>query len=313
MVASHVSSMNSSQGGDRLADPSPNHTHDKFVHRGRLLISCPDRPGIVAAVSQFLFEHGANIVHSDQHSTAPEGGRFFMRVDFALPNLERLGPALESDFTGIAQRFAMDWRLAYAGTLKRLAIFVSRQEHCLLELLWRWRAGDLRAQIALVISNHADLRETAAAWGIPFYHVPVLPDRKDQAEREQRALLDGRADVVVLARYMQILSGDFIARWPNRIINIHHSFLPAFVGARPYEQAYQHGVKLIGATAHYVTEELDAGPIIEQGVERVDHRDSLDDLKRIGRSIEREVLARAVTWHVEDRILVDGNKTVVFR
>ena len=285
---------------------------DQYVDRGRLLISCPDRSGIVAAVSRFLFEQGANIVHSDQHSTAPEGGVFFMRTDFALADLERRGPELERDFASVAERFCMEWRFAYARRLKRLAIFVSREEHCLLELLWQHRAGDLRAEIALVVSNHRDLEREVAPWNIPFYHVPVPAGRKEEAEREQLALLEGRADVVVLARYMQILSGDFIARWPNRIINIHHSFLPAFVGARPYDQAYRHGVKLIGATAHYVTEELDAGPIIEQDVERVDHRHSVEDLKRIGRSIERVVLARAVSWHVEDRILIHENKTVVF-
>lgn len=281
--------------------------------RGRLLISCPDRPGIVAAVSRFLFERGANVVHSDQHSTSVEGGAFFMRTDFALPNLEARGVEIEHEFEAdVAQRFDMDWRLAYSGRLKRLAIMVSREDHCLLELLWHWRAGDLRAEIAMVISNHPTLRQTVEGWGIPFHYVSVDRGRKDEAERRQLALLEGRADTVVLARYMQIVSGAFIARYPNNIINIHHSFLPAFVGARPYEQAYSRGVKLIGATAHYVTQELDAGPIIEQGVERVDHRHDVADLRRIGRMIERFVLARAVSWHVDDRVIVHGNKTVVF-
>jgi formyltetrahydrofolate deformylase len=266
----------------------------------------------VAAVSRFLFDHGANIIHSDQHSTALAGGVFFMRIEFTLPDLERRGRAIEQDFSAIAAAFHMDWRLAYASRLKRLAIFVSREEHCLLELLWQWRAGDLRADIALVVSNHTELESEVLGWGVPFHHVPVLRGQKAIAEEAQLTLLEGRADAVVLARYMQILSATFIERWPNRIINIHHSFLPAFVGARPYEQAYGHGVKLIGATAHYVTEELDAGPIIEQDVERVDHRHGVDDLKRIGRSIERVVLARAVSWHVDDRILIHGNKTVVF-
>lgn len=280
--------------------------------RGRLLISCPDRPGIVAAVSRFLFEQGANIVHSDQHTTDPEGGRFFMRIEFDLPGLEARGPELEARFAPVARELAADWRLAYAARPKRLAIFVSKEEHCLLELLWQWRAGDLPAEIALVVSNHPDLAPVASTFGIPFYHIPVSPETRAQAEEQQLALLEGRADVVVLARYMQILSGAFVRRWENRIINIHHSFLPAFVGARPYEQAYRRGVKIIGATAHYVTEELDAGPIIEQDVQRVDHRHSVEDLKRIGRQIERVVLARAVRWHVEDRILVHDNKTVVF-
>ncbi|MHB8620213.1 MAG: formyltetrahydrofolate deformylase, partial [Chloroflexota bacterium] len=206
----------------------------------------------------------------------------------------------------------MEWRLAYAGRLKRLAIFVSRDEHCLLELLWRWRSGDLEARIAMVIGNHDGLSGAVAGWGIPFHHVPVSSATRVEAERRQQALLAGQADVVVLARYMQILSSSFIQTWANRVINIHHSFLPAFVGARPYDQAFERGVKLIGATAHYVTEDLDAGPIIEQDVERVAHRHSVEDLRRIGRYVERVVLARAVAWHVEDRVLVHGNKTVVF-
>jgi len=282
------------------------------AYRGRILISCPDRPGIVAAVSQFLFERGATIIESDQHSTDPTGGLFFMRVEFDLPDLDERGAEVEREFAGVADRFSMDWRLAYANRPKRLAIFVSKEEHCLLELLWQWRAGDLRAEIAMVISNHADMRDTVATWGIPFYHVPVTAEHKAEAERAQLALLDGKADVIVLARYMQIVSHGFVDRWHSRIINIHHSFLPAFVGARPYDQAYRRGVKIIGATAHYVTADLDAGPIIEQGVERVGHRHGVDDLKRIGRAIERVVLARAVSWHVDDRILIHENKTVVF-
>ena len=286
--------------------------HD-LEDRGRLLISCPDRPGIVAAVSRFLFDRGANVIHSDQHSTSVEGGTFFMRIEFALPGLEERGPALEAQFANeVARGFDMDWRLAYAAHLKRIAIMVSKEDHCLLELLWHWRAGDLRAAIAMVISNHATLRGTVEAWGIPFHHVPVERDRKAQAEQRQLHLLEGTVDTVVLARYMQIVSGTFLTHFSHDVINIHHSFLPAFVGARPYEQAYHRGVKLIGATAHYVTEALDAGPIIEQGVERVDHRHDVADLRRIGRMIERIVLARAVTWHVEDRVLVHGNKTVVF-
>ncbi|MFI5268538.1 MAG: formyltetrahydrofolate deformylase [Chloroflexota bacterium] len=282
------------------------------MNRARLLISCPDRSGIVAAVSRFLFEHGANIAQSDQHTTDPEGGQFFLRMEFDLPELGARLPALEREFSTLGTEFAMDWRFAAASPRKRLALFVSREPHCLLELLWQVRAGDLPADVAMVVSNHDTLAGVAAAWDIPFHHVPVEAGRKADAEARQLALVDGQADVVVLARYMQILSGDFITRWHNRIINIHHSFLPAFAGANPYVQAYQRGVKLIGATAHYVTEDLDAGPIIEQGVERVNHRSGPDDLRRIGRYVERGVLARAVRWHVEDRILAHGNKTVVF-
>jgi formyltetrahydrofolate deformylase len=280
--------------------------------RGRLLISCPDCPGIVAAVSEFLFRRGANIVHSSQYSTAPAGGRFFMRVVFDLPGFADDGEGVAAAFTEVADRFHMQWRIEHAARRKRLAIFLSKQDHCLLELLWQWRAGDLYADIAMVISNHADSGDAAVSLGIPFYHVPVLPDAKEEAERRQLELLDGQVDVIVLARYMQILSSDFCRLWPQRIINIHHSFLPAFVGARPHEQALRAGVKLIGATGHYVTDELDAGPIIEQDVERVDHRHTADDLVRIGRLIERRVLARAVRWHVEDRVLVHERGTVVF-
>ena len=280
--------------------------------RGRLLVACPDRPGIVATVSRFLFEAGANIVHSDQHTTDPEGGRFFLRVEFDLPSLRLRLPELEAAFAPIAFDYDMGWRLTLAAVPKRLAIFVSKEEHCLFELLWQRRAGDLKAEIALVVSNHPDLEPVVAPWGVPFFHVEVRPGGKEEAERRQLELIEGRADVVVLARYMQVLSPAFVERWRERIINIHHSFLPAFVGARPYHQAYDRGVKLIGATAHYVTEDLDAGPIIEQDVQRVDHRDDEADLRRIGRQIERTVLARAVAWHVEDRVLVHGNKTVVF-
>lgn len=284
-----------------------------LTDRGRLLVSCPDRPGIVAAVSRFLFERGANIVHSDQHSTDPTGGLFFLRVEFDLTNLASQAPEIEADFAAIAERYGMEWRLALAGKPQRVAIFVSAEDHCLLELLWQRRAGDLQAEIALVIGNHAAMREVTRPWGVPFHHVEVRPETKAEAEARQSALLaEAEIDLVVLARYMQILSADFVDRWRHRVINIHHSFLPAFVGAKPYAQAHDRGVKLIGATAHYVTNELDAGPIIEQDVRRVDHRHEVADLRRIGRQIERAVLARAVAWHVEDRILVHGNRTVVF-
>ena len=285
---------------------------DKYHNVGRLLINCQDRPGIVAAVSKFLFDHKANIIHSDQHSTHPSGGSFFMRIEFFLPEIKQRKAELEKAFSPVADSFEMIWQIADASRKKRLAIFVSKAEHALFELLWRHRAGDLRAEITMVLSNHADLKETVSSWGIPFHHIPVRADRKEEAENEQLAKMEGRVDAVVLARYMQIIGQPFINRYPNRIINIHHSFLPAFIGADPYNQAYKRGVKLIGATAHYVWRELDAGPIIEQDIERVDHRHTVDDLKRIGRYIERRVLAKAVDWHVEDRILVHGNKTVIF-
>ena len=280
--------------------------------RGRLLVSCPDRPGIVAAVSRFLFERGANIVHSDQHTTDPVGGSFFLRVEFDQTDLARNAEALRQEFAKIADPYAMEWRLSLASETKRLAVFVSREDHCLLELLWQQRAGDLGAEIAMVIGNHADLAADVAPWGIQFHHVPVTATTKADAEARQLALTEGQVELIVLARYMQVLSPEFISRWRHGIINIHHSFLPAFVGAKPYAQAHARGVKLIGATAHYVTDDLDAGPIIEQDVQRVDHRHDVAALRRIGRQIEREVLARAVRWHVEDRILVHGNKTVAF-
>jgi formyltetrahydrofolate deformylase len=280
---------------------------------GRLLIVCPDRPGIVSTVSHFLFDHSANVIHSDQHSTERGEGVFFMRIEFRLQDLATDGPVLEAAFKPIAGRFGMQWRLAYAARRKRLAIFVSRAEHALLELLWQHRAGDLAADIAIVVSNHDNNHELVTRQGIPFFHVAVTPDTKAHAEAEElRLLAEHQVDTIVLARYMQVLSSDFLSHYPGRIINIHHGFLPAFVGANPYQAAYERGVKLIGVTAHYVSEELDAGPIIEQDVLRIDHRHDTEDLRRLGRYIERVVLARAVTWHVEDRVLLHGNKTIVF-
>jgi formyltetrahydrofolate deformylase len=282
-------------------------------NRARMLISCPDQPGIVAAVSRFLHEHGANIVQSDQYTMDPQGGMFFIRIEFDLHELDRRFEPLEMDFQEVvAEKFQMEWRLSRADRKKRLAIFVSKEDHCLLELLWQWQAGDLEADIAMVVSNHTVMKEQVESFGIPFHYIPVTAETKSEAEQKQLEAVTGNADVIVLARYMQIISPVFIERFRNRIINIHHSFLPAFVGGKPYAQAYNRGVKIIGATAHYVTEELDGGPIIEQDVQRVSHRDNVDDLKRIGRHIERIVLARAVSWHVEDRILVHQNKTVVF-
>jgi formyltetrahydrofolate deformylase len=282
------------------------------ANRARMLISCPDKPGIVAAVSQFLFEHGANIVQSDQYTMDPEGGMFFIRIEFDLPELDVRIEGLKQDFERVATAFSMDWRLNLASRKKRIAIFVSKEDHCLLELLWHWRAGDLNADIAMVISNHPDLRSLVEPFGIPYHHIPVTADTKAEAERLQLEAVGDSVDAIILARYMQIVSPAFIQQYANRIINIHHSFLPAFVGGKPYAQAHSRGVKIIGATAHYVTEELDGGPIIEQDVQRVSHRDNVEDLKRIGRHIERIVLAKAVAWHVEDRIIVYNNKTVVF-
>jgi formyltetrahydrofolate deformylase len=281
-------------------------------NRARLLISCPDQPGIVASVSRFLYEHGANIISSDQHTTDPIGGDFFMRIEFELPELDHREEQLVRDFHAVAESYRMDWRFARASRIKRMAIFVSKEDHCLVELLWQWKAGDFLADIVMVVSNHPDLRETVEQWNIPFHYIPVTRDTKAEAERAQLELMQGKVDFIVLARYMQILSPAFVEQYRNNIINIHHSFLPAFIGANPYKRAYDRGVKLIGATSHYVTEDLDEGPIIEQDVQRVDHRYNSSELKRVGRFIERTVLARAVNWHINDRILVHGNKTVVF-
>jgi formyltetrahydrofolate deformylase len=277
----------------------------------RLLISCPDRPGIVAGVSRFLYEAGANIVRSDQYSTDPAGGTFFLRMEFTLAEDRRQGLG-ERFGLKVAEPLGMTWRLWDADRPKRISIMVSRYDHCLLDLLWRWRRGELGAEIVMVISNHPNLREDVALFEVPYHHVPVEKDRKAEAEARQLELLDGRCDLVVLARYMQVLSPEFLDRAGVPIINIHHSFLPAFAGANPYRQAKERGVKLIGATAHYVTEELDAGPIIEQNVVRVTHRDDVEVLAQRGADVERLVLARAVQAHCEDRVLRHGNTTVVF-
>jgi len=277
-----------------------------------LLVSCPDRRGIVAALAQVLHGHGANILDADQHTDAI-AGQFFQRIRFDLEGMLTDRVSLERGIREVAERFDMRWRLAYAAERKRVAIFVSRYEHCLVDLLWRHRAGELACEIPLVVSNHADLRETVEHHRIRYEVFPITRDTKAAQEQRELALLEEeRIDLVVLARYMQILSSDFVGALPDRIINIHHSFLPAFQGGKPYHQASTRGVKLIGATAHYATTDLDEGPIIEQDVTRTSHRDSIDDLVRKGRDLERTVLARAVRWHLEDRILVYRNKTVVF-
>lgn len=239
-----------------------------MVKPARLLVSCPDRPGIVAAVSRFLFENGANVVHSDQHSTPDIPSQFFLRIEFEGAE----APELVEAFQPISDEFQMESQLIAAGPLKRLAVFVSKEDHCLQELLWQVRAGDIPAEIVKVIGNHRDLEPLSNMFGIPFHYIPVTAGSNAEAEAEQLMAVDSGIDSIVLARYMQIISPAFLSRWHGRVINIHHSFLPAFAGAKPYHQAYERGVKLIGATAHFVTEELDAGPIIEQDVQRVDHR-----------------------------------------
>jgi formyltetrahydrofolate deformylase len=280
---------------------------------GRLLLRCADRHGLVAAVSSFLAQAGANIISLDQHSTEQEGGMFMQRTIFHLPGLAAARDALERDFgEQVASHFDMNFRLTEASKPKRVAIMASRDDHCLLDLLWRNRRGELDMSVVMVISNHPDLADQVRPFGVPFLHVPATKDIRAEAEQRQLDLLRGNADLVVLARYMQILTGHFLSEVGCPLINIHHSFLPAFIGAAPYRRAKERGVKLVGATAHYVTETLDDGPIIEQDVVRVDHRHTVDDLRRLGADVERAVLSRAVLWHCEDRIIRYGNQTVVF-
>ncbi|MDQ0728386.1 formyltetrahydrofolate deformylase [Microbacterium sp. W4I20] len=275
----------------------------------RLLIACDDQPGIVAAVAGVLSEHGANIISLDQHSTDSEGGRFFQRTVIHLDGLAAARPALEADIALVAERFGMEWSLHDVARRKRVAIFVSKYDHCLMELLWRAQRGQLEIDITMVVSNHPDLAAAVRSFGVPFVHIPS----GDKAAMEQRQLelLQGNVDLVVLARYMQILTDDFITRLGAPVINIHHSFLPAFIGANPYARAKERGVKLIGATAHYATADLDEGPIIEQDVTRVTHSESAAELQNRGADVERLVLARAVQWHAEDRVIVHGKSTVI--
>jgi len=281
-------------------------------HLATLLVSCPDRRGIVAALAQLLYGHGANILDSDQHSD-PVLHQFFQRIRFDLSELHTDRATLEHAIDEVAGRFGMQYRLCAAERAKRVALFVSRYDHCLYDLLLRHKAGELNCELALIVSNHPDLAHVAAQFDVPFQAFALSAENKVEQEQKQLELLESaRVDLVVLARYMQVLTNDFVLRFPARIINIHHSFLPAFVGGRPYHQAYERGVKLIGATAHYATAELDEGPIIEQDVVRCSHRDSVEDLVRKGRDLEKLVLARAVRWHLDDRVLVYGNKTVVF-
>ncbi len=277
-----------------------------------LLISCPDRKGIVKDIATFIADNNGNILHFDQHIDYQKR-IFFARIEWDIEDFRIPRSRIEEAFRPIADRFSMSYSLHFREPPQRVAIFVSRQGHCLYDLLQRFRSGELRGEVSLVISNHPDLKPTADFFGVPFHHIPKSRDTRALAEEKELALLEKhRVDLIVLARYMQILSGEFVARYRNRIINIHHSFLPAFPGAKPYHRAYERGVKIVGATSHYVTEVLDEGPIIEQDVVRVSHRDTPEDLVRKGRDIERIVLARAVRWHLEYKVLVYNNKTVVF-
>ena len=279
---------------------------------GILLIDCDDRKGLVAAIAEFLYSRNANILHADQHQDE-EHGLFLMRVEWDLDGFTLDEASFRREFAAVAERFGMRWRLEYSLRPASVAILVSQYTHCLVDLLYLHQSGELSCEIPLVLSNHMDAQPITGFYGIRFHHIPVTAAIKQEAEREQLRLLEASgADVIVLARYMQVLSPEFVRRFPGRIINVHHSFLPAFSGARPYHAAFQRGVKLIGATSHYVTEVLDDGPIIEQDVTRVSHRDQVADLVQKGRDLERVVLSRAVRWHLEHRILRYANKTVVF-
>jgi len=277
-----------------------------------LLISCPDRRGILAEVTGFIARNNGNIIHADQHIDS-QNSTFFMRIEWELDGFKLPKSQIEESFRPIAEKFSMDYQLHFSSEVQNVAIFVSRYDHCLYDLLYRFKARELRGNLKLVISNHLDLKPVVEMFGIPFYHFPKTKENKLSVEEEEIELLEREEiDLIVLARYMQILSDKFVNRFRNRIINIHHSFLPAFVGAKPYHRAYERGVKIIGATSHYVTEELDQGPIIEQDVVRVSHRDSVEDMIRKGRDLEKVVLSRAVKWHLENKILVYNNKTVIF-
>jgi formyltetrahydrofolate deformylase len=277
-----------------------------------LLITCPDAKGIVAAIADFLHQHNANILHADQHQDA-ENNLFLMRVEWDLAGFNLDEASFNQAFAVIADKFSMQWQLKLSQHKARVAIMVSQYDHCLADLLHRHKSGELACEIPLVISNHRDTEKLVQFYGVDFHYIPVTKENKAEAEAAQFKLFEEyNIDLIVLARYMQILSPDFVNRYPQRIINIHHSFLPAFIGARPYHRAFERGVKLIGATGHYVTEVLDEGPIIEQGIERISHRDQVEDLIQKGRDLERVVLSKAVRWHIENRILLYANKTVIF-
>ncbi|MFN6464471.1 MAG: formyltetrahydrofolate deformylase [Nostoc sp. DedVER02] len=276
-----------------------------------LLISCPDQRGLVAKFANFIYSNGGNIIHADQH-TDFAAGLFLTRIEWQLEGFNLPREFIAPAFNSIAQPLSAKWQIRFSDTVPRIAIWVSRQDHCLFDLIWRQRAKEFVAEIPLIISNHSNLKVVAEQFNIDFQHVPITKDNKSEQEAQQLELLrQYKIDLVVLAKYMQIVSADFISQFPQ-IINIHHSFLPAFIGANPYHRAFERGVKIIGATAHYATADLDAGPIIEQDVVRVSHRDEVDDLVRKGKDLERVVLARAVRSHLQNRVLVYGNRTVVF-
>lgn len=277
-----------------------------------LLVQCPDRKGLDATIAEFIYRYDGNILHFEQHQVGEE--RYYLaRVEWDLEGFRLDLKDFDGAFGPIAHKFGMNWVIRMGNCRPRVALFVSKYDHCLVDLLYRQRNGELVCDFAAMISNHMDAKRHAEFYGVPFHHIPVTKESKPQAEAQQIALLrENEIDLVVLARYMQVLSNDFIVRYPQPIINIHHSFLPAFVGAKPHHQAYERGVKLIGATAHYVTEVLDDGPIIEQGVARITHKDSLEDLVEKGRDLEKMVLSRAVRWHIENRILLYNNKTIIF-
>jgi formyltetrahydrofolate deformylase len=277
-----------------------------------LLITCPDTKGIVAAIADFLYQHNANILHADQHQDA-ENNLFLMRVEWDIANFNLEEAAFSAAFSPIASKFSMQWQLKLSQHKTRVAIMVSQYDHCLADLLHRHKSGELACEIPLVVSNHKDTEALVKFYGIDFHYLPMTKETKAEVEAAEFVLFEQyNIDLIVLARYMQILSPTFVQRYPQRIINIHHSFLPAFIGAKPYHRAFERGVKLIGATGHYVTEVLDEGPIIEQDIDRISHRDQVEDLIQKGRDLERVVLSKAVRWHIENRILLYANKTVIF-
>jgi len=289
-----------------------NRTAGAAQQSATLLISCPDREGLVAAVTEFIASNGGNILHLDQHVDQQENV-FFMRVEWDLARFRYRGDEVAGAFAPIAERYAMSWAVHLSEKVPQMAVFVSKEAHCLYEILARYTAGEWRVTIPLIVSNHPTLQDVAAQFGIPFHVIPVTKEDKRAQENKQIALLrEHNVDLVVLARYMQILSADFVAQFPHRIINIHHSFLPAFPGAKPYHMAFSRGVKIIGATSHYVTADLDAGPIIEQDTVRINHKDSVEDLVRKGKDVEKLVLARAIRYHLQNQVLVYNNKTVIF-
>jgi formyltetrahydrofolate deformylase len=278
-----------------------------------LLVQCPDRKGLSAAIADFIFRNNGNILHVEQHQAGDTSLSYLARTEFSLEGFAIDVKDFAAQFAPIAEKFSMQWRFALGSYRPRVAIFVSRYDHCLVDLLYRARNGELSCEVAMIISNHPDAKRHADFYAIPYHVIPVTKESKAAAEEQQLQLLrGGQIDLVVLARYMQVLSSGFIRNYPQQIINIHHSFLPAFIGAKPHHQAYERGVKLIGATAHYVTEALDDGPIIEQGVARISHKDALEDLVEKGRDLEKVVLSRAARWHIENRILLYDNKTVIF-